>query len=134
MTMTSTGLTLDAASAIGYIGQTVLVELYWDDEPETVWHCLHIVGVMLPVEGVYPHGCFMTLDLNGCDDFPNEVFFMNIRTIRAMRHRDRRGSGNVLGRMTLTHSADAAGSGAALPARRNSSTVPANGSTGAAHP
>ena len=129
--MNSHGLTLDAATAFGYVGKTVLVELYWDDEPQTVWHCLHIVGVMLPVDGVYPHGCFMTLELNGEDQFPNEVFFSNIRTIRAMRHRDRHGSGNVLGRMTLTHSD---GSRAALPARRNSFTVPANGSTGAAHP
>jgi hypothetical protein len=76
----------------------------------------------------------MTLEMNDPGQFPNEVFFSDIRTIRAMRYRDRHGSGNVLGRMTLTHCANGSGSGAALPARRNSSTVPANGSTGAAHP
>ncbi len=85
---------------------------------------------MLPVEGVYEHGCFMTLELNAQDEFPNEVFFSNIRAIRVMRHRDRHGSGNVLGRIALPNSAR---SRAALPARRDSFTVPSNGSTGAAH-
>ena len=132
--MLECGITLDAATAFSYVGKTVLVEQVWDDEPDSTWYCLHIVGVILPIEGVYPHGCFMTLELNGEDPFPNELFFRNIRTIRAMRYRDRHGSGNVLGRMTLTHSADGSGSGAALPARRNSSTVPANGSAGAAYP
>ncbi|MCQ3971336.1 hypothetical protein FK511_28910, partial [Klebsiella pneumoniae] len=59
------------------------------------------------------------------------IYFHNIRTIRVMRHRDRRGSGNVLDRLTLPNSAR---SRAALPARRDSFTVPSNGSTGAAHP
>ena len=129
--MISQHAVVDASTAQDYIGQTVLVELHWDDEPESYWYCLHIVGVMLPVEGVYEHGCFMTLELNAQGEFPNEVFFSNIRTIRAMRHRDRHGSGNVLGRIALPTSAS---SSAALPARRNSFTDPANGSTGAAHP
>ncbi|WP_161897729.1 hypothetical protein [Pseudomonas yangonensis] len=132
--MTSTGLTLDAASAISYIGQTVLVELCWDDEPETVWHCVTVVGVIVPVEGVQKDACLITVNLDGKDRFPSEIYLDTIRTIRAMRHRDRHGSGNVLGRMTLTHSADGSGSRAALPARRNSFTVPSNGSTGAANP
>ncbi|MEL7561088.1 hypothetical protein [Stutzerimonas chloritidismutans] len=129
--MRKPGVTLDTEAAMGYIGHTVLVELHWDDEPESYWYCLHIVGMMLPVEGVYEHGCFMTLELNAQDEFPNEVFFSNIRTIRVMRHRDRHGSGNVLGRIPLPKHAR---SGAALPARRDSFTVPSNGSTGAAHP
>ena len=129
--MTSQHAVVDASTAQDYIGQTVLVELHWDDEPESYWYCLHIVGVMLPVEGVYEHGCFTTLELNAQDEFPNEVFFSNIRTIRVMRHRDRHGSGNVLGRIALPNSAR---SRAALPARRDSFTVPSNGSTGAAHP
>ncbi|WP_313290602.1 hypothetical protein [Stutzerimonas nitrititolerans] len=132
--MSSQRLALDAQTALAYVGQTVLVELHWDDEPESFWCCLHIIGVMFPVDGVYEHGCFMTLELNAQDKFPREVYFSDICTIRAMRHRDRRSSGNVLGRMTLTHSADVSGSRAALPARRDSFTVPSNGSTGAAHP
>lgn len=129
--MTSLGLNIDAATAFSYIGKTVLVELAWEDDPEPLWRIKHIVGVVLPVSGVNENAYFMTMDASGHDPFPNEMFFASIRTIRAMRYRDRHGSGNVLGRMTLTHSA---GSGAALPARRNSFTVPANGSTGAAHP
>ncbi|BAP81028.1 hypothetical protein MT1_3854 [Pseudomonas sp. MT-1] len=64
-------------------------------------------------------------------DYPNEVYFSDICTIRVMRHRDRHGSGNVLGRIALPKHAR---SRAALPARRDSFTVPSNGSTGAAHP
>ncbi|MNJ49257.1 hypothetical protein D3C77_444760 [compost metagenome] len=62
---------------------------------------------------------------------PSEIPFVDILTIRAMRYRDRHGSGNVLGRVALPN---AERSGAALPARRDSFTVPSNGSTGAAHP
>ena len=132
--MNSHGLKLDASNAYQYVGQTVLVELAWDDEPHPFWYCLHIVGLVLPIPGIYEQAYFLTLKMDGQDQYPNEVFFSDIRTIRAMRYRDRHGSGNVLGRMTLTHCANGSGSGAALPARRNSSTVPANGSTGAAHP
>src|SRR5690606_25641898 len=85
----------------------------------------------LPMEGVHDQAYFLTFDLNAQERHPNEVFFSDIRTIRVMRHRDRHGSGNVLGRIALPNSAR---SRAALPARRNSFTVPANGSTGAAHP
>ncbi|MBJ7548814.1 hypothetical protein JHC42_18430 [Pseudomonas sp. OA3] len=132
--MTSNSSPVNASNAAQYVGQTALVELAWDDEPEPLWLFLHIVGVVLPFEGVYDQAYFMTLEMNDPGQFPNEVFFSDIRTIRAMRHRDRHGSGNVLDRMTLTHSTDVTGSGAALPARRDSFTVPANGSTGAAHP
>ena len=129
--MTSQHAVVDASTAQDYIGQTVLVELHWDDEPESYWCCLHIVGVALPMEGVHDQAYFLTFDLNAQERHPNEVFFSDIRTIRVMRHRDRHGSGNVLGRIALPNSAR---SRAALPARRNSFTVPANGSTGAAHP
>ena len=122
---------LDAATAFSYVGKTTLMELRWDDEPESYWQCVHIVGVILPTPDMQGAPCFLGVELSSSTRNPHEYYFSDICTIRAMRHRDRHGSGNVLGRMTLTHSA---GSRAALPARRNSSTVPANGSTGAAHP
>ncbi|MFG0414281.1 hypothetical protein ACF8MD_11450 [Pseudomonas sp. zjy_8] len=125
---------LDAATAMSYIGQIVLIEMAWDDEPESFWQCTHIVGVLLPTADMPGSPCFLGVELSSSTRNPNEIYFDDICTIRAMRYRDRHGSGNVLGRMTLTHSADGSGSGAALPARRNSSTVPANGSTGAANP
>ncbi|WJN58674.1 hypothetical protein [Pseudomonas sp. SO81] len=129
--MTSTPVALDAASALPYLGQFVLIELRWDDEPESHWICAHIVGLVLPVTGIYEQSYFLAFNAAEDSRFPNEVFFSDIHTIRAIRHRDRHSSGNVLGRMTRTYSER---SGAALPARRNSSTVPKNGSTGAAHP
>ncbi|MBS8162633.1 hypothetical protein JOA48_29285, partial [Pseudomonas aeruginosa] len=38
---------LDAVSALRYLGQTVLVELGWENDPETVWRLLRIIGVVL---------------------------------------------------------------------------------------
>jgi len=125
---------LDAATALSYVGKTVLVETAWDAEPESFWQCIQIVGVLIPTADMQGAPCFLGVELSSSTSNPSEFYFDNICSIRAMRYRDRHGSGNVLGRMTLTHSADGSGSGAALPARRNSSTVPANGSTGAANP
>lgn len=123
---------LDLATALTYLGRTVLVEQGWEQEPESYWQCVHIVGVVLPMEGVCKHGYFLVIEISNSQNHPHEMYFTDIRTIRAIRHRDRQSSGNVLGRMTRPSSL--AVSGAALPARRNSSTVPSNGSTGAAHP
>ncbi|SIQ59748.1 hypothetical protein [Aquipseudomonas alcaligenes] len=121
-----------AANAAQYMGSTVLVEMVWDQDPEPLWRCFHIVGIALPMEGVYHEaGYFLTMPLDGQADFPTELCFYNIRTIRAIRHRDRRSSGNVLDRMTRP---SASRSGAALPAHRDGSFVAMNGSTGAAHP
>ena len=122
---------LDAISALRYLGQTVLVELGWEDDPETVWRLLRVIGVVLPAEGVRDEPHFLTVPVGVTDEFANETFWDTIRTIRVMRNRDRQSSGNVLGR--VTHPDDPR-SRAALPARRNSSIVPANGSTGGANP
>ena len=130
MTMNSP-LPVDASNAAQYMGATVIVELFWEQDPIVLWRCFHIVGIVLPMEGVYDEsGYFLTVPLGGTKDFPNEICFYNIRTIRAIRHRDRHSSGNVLGRMSRP---SASRSGAALPAHRNG-YVPVNGSTGAAHP
>lgn len=124
-------LQLDTATALSFVGQTVLVETAWDAEPESFWQCIQIVGVLIPTQDMQGAPCFLGVELSSSTRNPNEFYFDDICTIRAMRHRDRHSSGNVLDRMTLTHPSR---SGAALPARRNSSTVPSNGSTGAAHP
>ena len=129
--MSNSPISLDAQSALPYLGKTVLVELGWEDDPETVWRVLRIIGVVLPAEGVRDEPHFMTVPVGVTDEFANETFWDTIRTIRVMRYRDRQGSGNVLGRIARPETSR---SGAALPARRNSPTVPANGSTGAANP
>ncbi|MFV3412861.1 hypothetical protein ACQCLI_22805 [Pseudomonas nitroreducens] len=129
--MTNSPITLDAQSAVRYLGQTVLMEMVWDEEPEPIWRWVRVVGVVLPAEGLRGGPHFLTLKLGADKAFADEAFWENIRTIRVMRYRDRHGSGNVLGR--VTHPDDSR-SRAALPARRNSPTVPANGSTGGANP
>ncbi len=94
-------LVQDAAKALGYIGQTVLVELRWEDDNEMLWRCYHIVGAVLPVPGVFDAGYFLTAPFSGNFDFPDEIYFDSIRTIQPMRQRDRNGSGRVLGHIAL---------------------------------
>lgn len=81
-------LEFDANTAIGYIGKTVLVELVWDDSEAPIWCCKHIVGVVLPMAGVYEEAFFMTIDGHCRERFPSEVFLSTIRTIRALWSRD----------------------------------------------
>lgn len=129
--MHSTFNVVNASNAASFIGQTVLMELAWEQDPEPLWRFFHILGFVLPMEGVYEHGYFLTMDFDGKSRYPDETFFSSIRTIRAIRHRDRQSSGNVLGRMSRPFPLR---SGAALPAHRDGSFVAMNGSTGAAHP
>jgi hypothetical protein len=97
--MPSPTLTFDPITAIGYIGQTVLVELVWEGDPEPIWRFKHIVGVVVPVQGVNEVGYFLTLPVIGSADFPDEIYFDSIHTIRAVR--DRHAPGKVLGRLPL---------------------------------
>lgn len=97
--MSSPTLTFDPITAIGYIGQTVLVELVWEGDPEPIWRFKHIVGVVVPVQGVNDVGYFLTLPVIGEADFPDEIYFDSIHTIRAVR--DRHASGKLLDRVPL---------------------------------
>ena len=99
--MSSPTLTFDPITAIGYIGQTVLVELVWEGDPEPIWRFKHIVGVVVPVQGVNEVGYFLTLPVIGEADFPDEIYFDSIHTIRAVR--DRHAPAKVLDRLPLTH-------------------------------
>ncbi|NYH74510.1 hypothetical protein FHR27_003120 [Pseudomonas flavescens] len=78
-------LVQDAQAALAYLGQTVLVELMWDDQLEPLWQCVQVVGVVLPVVGVWAHGYFMVMGVAGASPFPDEVFFSDIRTLRVVR-------------------------------------------------
>ncbi|WP_312955274.1 hypothetical protein [Stutzerimonas nitrititolerans] len=89
----------DPATAIGYIGQTVFVELVWEGDPEPIWRLKHIVGVVLPVQGVNEVGYFLTLPVIGSADFPDEIYFDSINTIRAVR--DRHAPAKVLDRLPV---------------------------------
>ncbi|WP_422910160.1 hypothetical protein ACOCLD_18140 [Pseudomonas sp. MAC6] len=96
--------TLDAVTAVGYIGKPVHVELEWDGDPEPMWRFKHIVGVVLPVHGVNDIGYFLTVPVIGSADFPDETYFDSIRTIRTLpviRSRARCTSGKVLSRLPL---------------------------------
>ncbi|MBZ9665226.1 hypothetical protein H3221_010730 [Pseudomonas sp. LMG 31766] len=85
--MSKPALVFDPVTAIGFIGQTVLMELRWDDDDDMLWCCYHIVGVVLPVPGVFDHGYFLIMPLDGSEDLPLEVYFDSINTIRVVRDR-----------------------------------------------
>ncbi|ARS47960.1 hypothetical protein PSMEN_06000 [Ectopseudomonas mendocina] len=99
--MSKPALAFDPITAIGYIGQTVLVELRWDDDNEMLWRCYHIVGVVLPVQGVFEDGYFLVMPFDIGNDMPQEVYFDSINTIRGIS--DRHAVGKVLGRLPLPH-------------------------------
>ncbi len=127
--MTSQPRALNAAIATSLIGQTVMMELVWEQDPEPLWRCFHIVGVVVPLEGLVEEGHFLVLNALQEEQFPNEVFWSDIRTLTTLHRRPLEGADQLppaLGGLIR--------SGAALPARRNRISIPANGSTGAAHP
>ncbi len=97
--MSKPALVFDPVAAIGFIGQTVLVELRWDDDNEMLWRCYHVVGVVLPVPGVFEDGYFLTMPFDGSEDLPVEIYFNSIHTLRVIR--DRHAAGKVLGRLPL---------------------------------
>lgn len=99
--MCKPALVFDPITAISYIGQTVLVELRWDDDNEMLWRCYHIVGVVLPVQGVFEDGYFLVMPFDIGDDMPQEVCFDSINTIRGIS--DRHAVGKVLARLPLPH-------------------------------
>ncbi|QLC73697.1 hypothetical protein LPB260_23530 [Pseudomonas sp. LPB0260] len=99
--MSSLAPSFDPITAISYIGRTVLVELCWDDDNEMLWRCYHVIGVVLPVPGVFEDGYFLTVPFGGSDDFPVEIYFDSINTIRAIR--DRSAASKVLGSLPLPH-------------------------------
>ncbi|MFZ6049392.1 hypothetical protein ACFW0H_25125 [Pseudomonas sp. CR3202] len=87
----SKDVSLDAATALSCLGQTVLMELVWEGDPESLWGCYHIVGVVVPVEGIYDHGHFLVLSALSPEPFPSEVFWTNIRSMTTLHQRSLEG-------------------------------------------
>lgn len=81
------GAAMDTATALSYLGQTVLMELGWDDYPQPIWRCLHVLGVVLPKEGVYDHGHFMVINALNPEEFLQEIFWDDIRTLQSVQLR-----------------------------------------------
>ncbi|MGP9827138.1 hypothetical protein ACT048_21935 [Ectopseudomonas khazarica] len=97
--MSKPALVFDPVTAIGFIGQTVLVELRWDGDDEMLWRCYHIVGVVLPVPGVFEDGYFLIMPFDCSEDLPLEVYFDSINAIQIIR--DRHVGSKVLDRLPL---------------------------------
>ncbi|MCP1620141.1 MULTISPECIES: hypothetical protein [Pseudomonadaceae] len=78
----------DAAAAFDYLGQTVVMELRWDDQPESIWRIYHVLGLVAPMAGVYETGHFLVLDAVNGGDFPDEIFWDTIRTLLPLNPSD----------------------------------------------
>lgn len=86
--MSSPALTFDPLTAIGYIGQTVFVELRWEGDDEMLRRTYLFVGVALPVPGLLEHGYFLAMPPDGSEELPIEIYFDYITTIRITGDRD----------------------------------------------
>ena len=93
--MSSQAAGLDVLSAVGFLGESVLVELVWDDEPEAFWRSGHVIGVVLPFEGVHEQAFLIVK--SPTDDYPLEVFLSDIQSIRVIRSE----TGNLLGHVSV---------------------------------
>ncbi|MCY1373509.1 hypothetical protein D9M69_607910 [compost metagenome] len=67
------------------------MEMVWDEHPGALWGCFHIVGVVMPLEGIYDHGHFMVLSGLSPEPFPNEVFWSNIHSMTTLQRRPLKG-------------------------------------------
>lgn len=92
---------LDPVTAVGFLGHTVLMELYWEDEGERRWRCYHVIGLVLPVPGVFEDGYFLTMPFEGGHEHPLEVHFHLIQAARVIHGRDRNATAKVLERLQL---------------------------------
>lgn len=74
---------LDVLSAVGFLGEPVVVELVWDDDPDPCWRAGYVIGVVLPVEGVHEQAFLLVK--NPGDEHPLDVYLSDIRSIRSIR-------------------------------------------------
>jgi hypothetical protein len=88
---------LDVLSSVGFLGEPVVVELVWDDDPEPCWRAGYVIGVVLPVEGVHEQAFLLVKNVG--DEHPLEVYLSDIQSIRSIRSSAR----SLLGRLPLPH-------------------------------
>ncbi|MBD9417206.1 hypothetical protein IB234_21785 [Pseudomonas sp. PDM16] len=95
--MSSKPVGLDVLSAVGFLGEPVVVELAWDDDPEPCWRAGYVIGVVLLIEGVHEQACLLVKSPG--DEHPLDVYLSDIRSIRSIRSSAR----SLLGRLPLPH-------------------------------
>lgn len=80
----------DVTEALSYLGKTVLLETTFSDPAEGLcrdWSIVHIVGVVLALEGVYSDPYFLYLDSVNPSSYPYELWWKHITTIRVLESR-----------------------------------------------
>lgn len=74
----------DVTEAAKLVGKSVMFECVLDDEQGgkvTIWTFCFVAGVVLGLEGVYPHPHFVVYYMESKSDrYPEKVFFDDIRS------------------------------------------------------
>lgn len=78
---------LTESEAVVLLGKTVLVELAWHEDPEPLWRCVHIAGVVLTLQGIYHDPHFMVFSATRTQTYPDEMFWSHIRTLKVLEAR-----------------------------------------------
>jgi hypothetical protein len=75
---------LDVTEAVKLVGHPVMFELVFDDGSggkDVMWSFCFVAGVVLGLEGVYPHPHFCVYYMESkTDRYPEQVFFEDIRS------------------------------------------------------
>lgn len=80
----------NVTEALSYLGRTVLVDTYCHEDGESIRSLVNVVGVVIPVAGVYEHPHFMVINVSEPQSYPDELFWDRIIFIRPMANRGRR--------------------------------------------
>ncbi|MDN4144845.1 hypothetical protein [Pseudomonas solani] len=78
---------VDTRTALVNLGQTVVMELHWEEVPHPLFCCYHIVGVVVPVEGICEEGYFLVKNALAPGPFPDELFWSDIRRMKVLVQR-----------------------------------------------
>lgn len=78
---------LNTARALANLGQTVVMELHWEEVPHPLFCCYHIVGVVVPLEGICEEGYFLVKNALAPGPFPDELFWSNILRMKVLVQR-----------------------------------------------
>ena len=71
----------DVTGAMDFVGRTVLVEFGFPDDPDPIWACFRVAGVVFAQQGYCQDPHFLVYRAFAPERHPNELFWSDIRTL-----------------------------------------------------
>lgn len=71
----------DVTGAMDFVGQTVLAEIGFSDDPQPFWACLRVAGVVFAQHGYCDDPHFLVYRAFSPERHPFELFWSDIRTL-----------------------------------------------------